>query len=217
MVVAGSPRRPGMPAMAVIATKSILRFRPQLVILCGISAGAREQGVRIGDILVPEKIYVHDAGKVTAEPSGPERFLPEPWAAVADPRFIKDISVNGDLYTQAVINDWTKAHRAKWPVKDLETHLGPLASGNVVVDSPRRLASILSLNRKTAGVEMEGYAVLLAARECDPESTSAIVIKAVCDYAQSKGDEHQALSAWISARFAYRFLTMSSLLRPTES
>ncbi len=129
---------------------------------------------------------------------------------MVDPLLLNDVKENEEIYmadiADGVIDIWNDLPFS------IRAHYGPLASGNQVIDSREKLKSIGIADRKTEGVEMEGFAVLFAARECNSESTKAIIIKAVCDFGCAKTDRYQELAAKFSAKYAYNFVTKTRLL-----
>jgi len=207
-VVAASPDQMGMPAMSVITTKAIMRWNPKLIILCGIAAGARKD-TKIGDVLAPERIYVHDSGK-DDETKG---FLHDRWTVMTDPLLIRDLKDYRDEYTTSIIDEWIfKRGAGEIVQREVNLHTGPLASGNVVVNSKEHMGELKEDERKIIGLEMEGYAVLFAVRWTFPDRTRGLILKSVCDHGYEKGDQHQAFAAFTSARFAYNFLTKSNAI-----
>ncbi|MBG0811948.1 hypothetical protein IY145_21635 [Methylosinus sp. H3A] len=93
----------------------------------------------------------------------------------------------------------------------LSMRIGPVASGAAVLEDPALVATIRSQHRKTLGIEMEAYGVMVAADESPLPQVTALAIKSVCDFADPrKNNEHQKYAAYTSASalrvFAERYL-----------
>lgn len=61
-VVAAAQSQIGVVSAAILATKMILQWSPDYLVMVGIAAGY--QG-NYGDILVPSRVFLHNSGKVT--------------------------------------------------------------------------------------------------------------------------------------------------------
>ena len=59
-VLAAAPNHMGPTSTAVLTAKMIWRFRPKLVAMVGIAAGARSNDQNYGDILAADTTYAHD-------------------------------------------------------------------------------------------------------------------------------------------------------------
>ena len=79
-----------------------------------------------------------------------------------------------------------------------------MACGNSVVANRDVVnKQIHSLFPKTAGLDMESYSVFYAAMHATEPKPKAIVIKSICDYADSeKSDQYQKFASYTSSRFA---------------
>lgn len=199
-VVAAAASRMGMPAAAIIATKVIQQFRPRYIAMVGICAGRAEK-VRLGDIIVADPTWDWGSGKIISE-NKQAKFLPQPHQLdLAEDiiPYLKDLAE--DTVAMAKL-------RAKFfgnkPRFDLTAHFGPLVSGAAVVAHKPTFDSLLAQHRGILGIEMEGYGVAASARGCSRPRPIAVVIKAVCDYAdEDKNDDYQAYAAHNSAEFLW--------------
>lgn len=95
--------------------------------------------------------------------------------------------------------------RDKWrgnkPDTVLKIHVGDLASGGSVISDPEVIKSLQSHARKILGVEMEAYGVFLASSIGTKPSPKVMVLKSVCDFADSeKSDDFQDYAAYTSAQ-----------------
>jgi nucleoside phosphorylase len=204
-VVAAAPNQMGLAASAVLATKMILRFRPKLVAMVGIAAGAKSDSQGYGDILAAEHTFDYGAGKVSRE-GGRLVLRPDP----------KPIDIHARLKQRLkhwqsqrlCLDEISKAWPAEKPQTILQLHVGPLGSGAAVIDDREPVESVSAHWRKLIGVEMEAYAVHYACREAVEPSPAFLCLKSICDFAQEKDDRWQQYAAYTAAQFCFRFLTV---------
>jgi len=204
-VIATSLPRMGMAAASAVAMKACLKFNPEYLIMTGIAAGI-EGKVQLGDILVADSCWDWGSGKLTVDESG-VKFLSSPHQLALDPKLqgmLKNISVNR-TYLDEIYCNWKAPN--KRPPHDLNLHIGPLATGAVVLEDPATVALVKSQHRNIIGIEMEAYGMLAAANlaaNCQPRT---LVIKSVCDFADPlKNDDWQSYAAYTSASFAFKLL-----------
>ena len=186
----------GMTAAAATAMKVIYEFRPRYLIMVGIAAGIALDNVvaeqMYVDVVVPNIVWNYSAGKfVSPDKSGitfgdvgfqpkstyvsiPEEIMP----------FIK----------KAVDSEENECH----------VHIGPMACGSTVVANRKVLEKqIHSQLSSTVGLDMESYAVVYAAYHAPKPRPVPIIVKSVCDFANSeKSDEYQKFAAYTSCEFA---------------
>ncbi|CAH0527967.1 hypothetical protein R7R25_04300 [Vibrio sp. 2026] len=194
----------GMANAASITMKACLKFSPQYVLMTGIAAGI-EGKVKLGDILIAETCWDWGNGKQTLVDGKPQ-FLAAPKQEIIDESLrikLRTLATNRD-YLDEIYNNWPSSLR---PSYALSAHLGPLASGAVVLEDPNVVAEIKRNNRETVGVEMEAYGVMLASRLSSSTPPKSLVIKSVCDFADpSKDDSYQGYAAHTSTSFAFKVI-----------
>ncbi len=195
-VVAAAAPRMGMTASAVLATKMLMTFRPRYLAMAGILAGVEGQ-CEFGDIVVADPSWDYESGKRTVRDEQPF-FAATPYQIPLDP-FLR-----GKLARLAQDGAAMDAIRRGWLGSPRPTvltmRLGPVASGAAVIEDPAITTEIKFQHRKTIGVEMETYGVLVAADECPTPQPKAFSIKSVCDFADPrKNDDHQKYAAYTSA------------------
>lgn len=188
----------GMAAASALATKAIHTFRPRYLIMCGIAAGIGEVGKQIyGDVLVPDVVWDYSTGKVVGPNESEIRFgdvgfLPRPHSIALDP-YLRDL-----------------VHRLCKPGA-CEFHLetGPLACGTSVMANESVVDKrVRALFPTTVGLDMESYSIFLAAAKASRPQPKALVVKSICDYANSeKSDQYQSFAAFTSSRFVEYLLT----------
>jgi nucleoside phosphorylase len=202
-VVAAAQSQMGLAASAVLATKMILRFRPQLVAMVGIAAGVKTESQGFGDILAAEHTFDYGSGKVTKQ-KGKLIFESDP----------KPLDINTKLHQRlkewqskrTELNDIYDMWEGPKPDKILRLHLGPLASGAAVLDTQAPISDVKKRWRKLVGVEMEAYAVHRACRDTMNPEPMYLCLKSICDFAEKKEDIWQPYAAFTAAQLCYRFL-----------
>ena len=93
------------------------------------------------------------------------------------------------------------------PPNSLSMHIGPIASGAVVLEDPDTVELIKQQNRNTIGVEMEAFGVMSAAYYGGDSRPKGLVVKSVCDFADpAKNNDWQEYAAYTSARMVGKLL-----------
>jgi len=203
-IVATSCSRMGMASAAATTMKVCSKFSPETVVMTGISAGV-EGITNFGDILVADPCWDWGSGKLTVKEDKPQ-FLNAPHQIPLDTTYrtvFQEISAKR-MYLDEIYNDWSPNYR---PKMQLSLHIGPLATGAVVLEDPNTVQNIVQQHRETIGVEMEAYGFAYAASIADYKPPKSIIIKSVCDFANpDKNDNWQAYAAYTSAQMAYKVL-----------
>ncbi|SKA77858.1 Nucleoside phosphorylase [Pantoea ananatis] len=198
-LVAASPRRKGMPASASLAMKMIERFKPKIIVMLGICAGV-EAKVNIGDIIVGDPLWDWGSGKLAQDRYGSKVFQASPHQVSIEHRISQLAMEIGNLpsFATQILQGWT----GNFPQGRVNVHVGPLASGAQVIAADNALCDILKQNRDLLGIDMEAYAVMTASDHSRNPSPIGLVVKSVCDYADSdKHDCWQEYAAYTSAAF----------------
>lgn len=185
----------GMTAAASTAMKLIYEFRPRYIIMVGIAAGVAQEGVAeqmYGDVVVPDVVWNYAAGKFVSPDNadiayGEVGFLPRSTFASIPEDLVKIVE-----------------GAAKSPENQCHVHIGPMACGSSVVANPKILEmQIHSQLNTTAGLDMESYAVVYAALHATTPRPSPLIVKSVCDFANSqKSDDFQRFAAYTACDFA---------------
>lgn len=198
-VVAASALRKGMPSSAALAAKMVERFKPKYLVMLGICAGVRGK-TNLGDVIVADPSWDCGSGKFAEGADGSQVFLAAPYPHPLDPQISQIASeLAGRPETSRTIKgSWMGAE----PPTALNVRVGPMASGAAVLASSQAILPITAQNRELLGVEMEAYAVMAAADYARRPSPIPIVIKSVCDFADStKSDDWQRYASFTSAAF----------------
>jgi nucleoside phosphorylase/predicted nucleotidyltransferase len=185
-----SDRAGNLPA-AITTYRGIELFRPQRVVLVGITAGI-EHRVRLGDLIVPDTVIEYEAIKVT--PDGEEHHG-------------RHHEIAPDLIAR--VKGWQE--REQFLREIAAARPGPgrsnlttdsMASGNKVIASAERATVIAETARKIVAIEMEALGVVEACLRFDPP-VPALIVKAVSDYAdKAKDDTWHRFASHASASLA---------------
>jgi len=207
IITACCPRM-GIASSASLSTKLILRHQPRFLIMTGIAAGIKKK-TNIGDILVADPTWDWGSGKLTVREGKPV-FMSAPHQLQLRHSMrqrLKELAVQRK-YLDEIYDGWLGSPSER-PRNPINLHIGPVASGAVVLEDPATVQLILAQHRETVGIEMEAYG-LMAAAEYATESkyTDALAIKSVCDFANpKKNNKWQRYAAYTSAFYAFKLIT----------
>jgi nucleoside phosphorylase/CheY-like chemotaxis protein len=200
-VVAACAPEMGTPAAAVLATKMIIRFAPQHLVLVGITAGIADR-TNIGDFLVADPCWDWGGGKYKIA-EGRTVFEPDPSPCRLSPHvkaMFQDVQLDNLL-----LNEVRSGWNGQKPQATPRLHIGPCASGASVIADQGKVAMIKQGNRKLVGIDMESYGVMHAAFHAATPSPYAFSLKVVSDYAdEAKNDQFQEYAAYASATLLHR-------------
>lgn len=202
-VIATTLPHMGIAAAASTTASICVKFKPSLIIMTGICAGILDR-VNLGDILVADPTWDWGSGKLTIE-NGAAKFLSQPTQMALDPSLRRKIQriATSNTYMNEIYAGWSKFR----PPHNPKVHIGPMATGAVVLEDPMTVDLIKAQNRTTNGIEMEAFGVMAAAYYSGPNRPKVLIAKSVCDFANpEKNDNWQSYAAYTSAQFAYNFL-----------
>ncbi|ACS38971.1 response regulator [Methylorubrum extorquens] len=197
-IIAAAAPRMGMPTTAVLATKMIFNFRPRYLAMVGICAG-RYGKANLGDIILADPCWDWGSGKISSVNDEPV-FQPSPHHLDLEQDFVEAIrEMKRDVALLAQIK---AKYQGPKPPHELSLHIGPLASGAVVVADKPTFHRLQDQHRNLLGIDMEAYGVAVACRGAGKPRPQFIVAKAVSDFAdKDKADDFQPYAAHNSARF----------------
>ncbi len=201
----------GMVATAAAVSKVSAAFRPRLVVMTGICAG-REGDIQLGDVVVVNISWDYGSGKFHKKEGETLRFSPDPVQIALDPMLRKHAeALKADqIKLDQVRRDYTKQNINSV----LHVEIGAMASGAAVRADDGFFEELALAKRKVVGVEMEAYAVYATAAEMPAPRPLPLVVKSVCDFANSeKNDNYQEYAAHTSAVCAFEIV--KSYLRET--
>lgn len=204
-IIATSCFSMGSIASAITTTLFLNRFRPNLVVMTGITAGVKGK-VSLGDVVVAESTWNYESGKRTVI-ENKQVFLQSSYR-LNIPQSMKntilEMSFQSDIF-ESIYQQCTVVGKPKAPPKLV---IGPMVSGSAVIEDTSIVESILSQQeRKVVALEMEAYGVAFA---CDSSAQKPpyLIVKSVCDFANiEKSDDMQEYAAYTSASFAFKYMS----------
>ena len=163
--------------------------------MVGIAAGVAKSELEeqmYGDVIVPDIVWNYSAGKFVSPDKakivyGNLGFLPRSTSEAIPEEILPYLR-------QAAGSEENPCH----------VFIGPMACGSTVVASRELLEKqVYSQYQHTAGLDMESYAVVYAANHASEPKPAPIIVKSVCDFADStKSDDYQRFAAYSSCEFA---------------
>ena len=167
----------GLTEAAILTTRVILGYTPELVAMIGVCGGFKTRGVNIGDVIVAEKSFHYQFGSY--ENGDIQRELK---VCEVDSWYYSKLLNFLDSIKMATI----QTNSPKGMITSdrvLKMHSGPMASADLVVKDKDKLEEAKSAERKVIAVDMESYAFLRASNLLGVKS---IVIKSASDFADAK-------------------------------
>lgn len=199
-VIAASALQKGMASSAALASKLVLKFRPKLLAMAGICAGVRGK-VGLGDVIVGNPTWDWGSGKHAETESGSSVFRLAPKQS--------ELSVGLATLCDEIArsSEFLRKVRAGWesrvPPGEFRGHVGPMASGASVIANASVGEEIAAQNKDLIAIEMEAFAVMVAAEYSTMAPMHSVAIKSVCDFADAdKVNDWQPYAAYTSASFA---------------
>ena len=194
-IVLAKQNEMGMVACSVLSMKIINKYRPKYLIMVGIAAGIQIEGeddFEYGDVICANHIWNYSNGKyVPAEEAdiifGNIGFKSRPLSIKTDDEIL--------AYVNEANND---------PENENHLIIGPMASGNsVIANSEYVKKAVTGIFSNTTSLDMESYAIAYAAKNATEPRPQALVLKSICDFADSrKDDRYQRFAAYTSMQFS---------------
>lgn len=185
-----SPNNMGMPINATYLMDIVLKHNPIYTFMIGTCACLNDKH-KIGDVLVPDRIFSYESGKYE---SG--KFMPDYFAH----------STSGKLRKQAELLKSIIGKKIQFSVIADED----FCSGAAVIDDSKIVANIKKYgSRKLSGLDMESYAIACMNTLFKGEK-DLLVIKGISDYAKQKSESekkgNKELAKKNSAKFALHLI-----------
>ena len=186
-IIAACADKPGVCATSVLATALYTVFDVDTVFMTGISAGFKDKDLESDSIIVAESINDYAIGKV-----------------------VDDVAENGDWQLlreiQQIPASRSLISKVSAFIRDTQSEalIARTVCGPFVMSSQTIMDRLKKEDRKFKALDMEGFALYLAAHTLSKE---ALWIKAVSDFGDGeKNDDHHQTSASASASFLYEFI-----------
>jgi len=180
----------GMGTAASAATLSLIhRYAPRYVLLEGIAGGLRKAKVSLGDIIVAERFYDLDFGKL--DKGKFTRWCDnDGWP---DPEMLGLARV----FSLRDSRNWLQHHVMSRPdrksVRAIRVHFGSIASSNKIIDDPHSPFGkrILTIPNDVMAVEMEATALAAAIRlEQSRQLIGLLVVRCISDIYGGRGSSN---------------------------
>jgi nucleoside phosphorylase len=184
----------GMVDCAALSAQIVERFKPKYLILCGVCGGRKSKGVKLLDIVVPNKVFEYHSGKYVKG-----RVKP----------YLRSVNINNKKPTQVKgkILSSMKSYVGmplKSIVENISVHTKSMACGNWVVKDSFLQRQLAKKDEEVVGLEMESYGIARAGEILKGHGVTIFVIKSVMDLTdESKNDKRKAEAGYLSACFTY--------------
>ncbi|MBA4252207.1 MAG: hypothetical protein C0442_10870 [Chlorobiaceae bacterium] len=169
--------------------KAIEALQPKFVIMVGIAFGINEEKQKVGDVLVSKQLVTYELQRV-----GKQKIIlrgDKPHASTSLLRRLEyaDLSLEKKQYC---------------------VEIGPMLSGEKLIDNKKYKEKLISLAPEAIGGEMEGAGLYVA---CQNNHVDWVIIKAICDWADGDKGENKEENQKLAARNATNFLLSALKLK----
>jgi nucleoside phosphorylase len=179
---------------ATLATEHAQRvWRPRAIVMAGVALGKDPKKQRIADVLVGSQVISYEPQRV-----GKDQIVSRGPIPPAHPTLLNrfDMVPNWSFCRP----DGSKCKR----------EVGPILSGEKLVDDAEFKASLLERYPQAIGGDMEGVGLSAAAIR---HGVPWILVKAICDFADgNKHDKHQSLAATAAVSLVHHVLSQPDVL-----
>jgi len=186
------------------------RYKPRYVLLVGIAGGNKNEGVKLGDIIIAQRIEDCTKGKI----AGSSRWRPSNvWQPEWTP-FSIDAELIRKVRDLPNDNNWCESITEKRPDKNEQApgiKEGVIISGGNVIKEKAKgqwLEKIKAREPHWLGVEMEGGGVATAIANYVAEpKPKFLMIRCITDFADgTKNDQWHPYACDVAAAYTYAFL-----------
>lgn len=191
----------GLVSASMTATYALNKFKPNLLLMCGVCAGVKDKA-NLGDLIIFSPVYDYGSGKYCAD-----HFLPD----------YRQHQINGvvrpivekmccDINLKREIRDAWENQSGK-PITELEIHIYPGGSGAAVITDEGVVEELKTHQRTLGAIDMESYAIAEVANAAMTKEIPWLVVKGVQDFATPlKNDQYREYAAFVSGVFIKKFL-----------
>jgi nucleoside phosphorylase len=184
----------GTAAAGLTVRDAIGDLQPWAVLAVGIAFGIKDAEQPIGQLLLSESLSAYELQRIGDSSAGQVVIS-------------RGSTMSG---SPTLLGRFRDSHLNELGIDVLA---GEILSGEKLVDNAAFKAALVERYPNAVGGEMEGAGVVAASHRAAVEW---LVVKAVCDYAHSKGDDKQSrqwLAADTAARALLEVLTKGALMR----
>ncbi len=170
--------RKGKVAAGITASTMITQFAVKHIISTGV-AGAVDDRLNIGDIVIADALYQHD---VDVRPLFPRFEIPLTGTSIFKPdEKTGSLAVDAaQEYIQSMPQTIFRISTQKFPVHNPVVYVGAIASGDQFISQRSQLENLKMENINLLAIEMEGAAV---AQVCEEHTIPYNVIRTISDKA----------------------------------
>lgn len=187
---------PGDPTNSVSAdfTRYVdSKWRPRWIVLLGVAGGFPEMGPQPGDVVVASRIYGLEYGKI----SDGDYVRRDKFDFPVDPSWLAHVRVVQADSTRDN-RHWTRCIKMKRPDRSRnrpKLHIGPVASGDKVIDDPdyqfyadarRNLPDIYAVEMEAAGA-----ATVISRLQSEGRAVSFFMIRGISDTPRVRGENSE--------------------------
>lgn len=190
----------GKVASASTTTTLINKFAVDFVLFTGV-AGAVDDCLNIGDIVIGNGLYQHD---MDARPFFDKFQIPLTTKIIFEPKAvdIEKLESAANLFVDKIETVFNEDLLARFSIFKPSVHVGLIASGDQFISAPNihENLSLIHKNNKTLAVEMEGSSV---AQVCEEHSVPYVIIRVISDKADhSAAIDFQAFISEIASKYS---------------
>lgn len=179
---------------AILATQHAIRiWRPRAIVMVGIAFAKNPSKQKIADVLVASQVISYEPQRV-----GQAETIYRGPITPSSPTLLNRFNV---------APDWAFTR----PDGSLcQCHVGPVLSGEKLIDSAKFKTSLIDEYPQAIGGEMEGVGLAAAAVR---ENVPWILVKGICDWADgNKHGKHQPLAAASAVSLVHHVLSQVDVL-----
>jgi nucleoside phosphorylase len=182
----------------ILATEQAQRlWNPRAIVMVGIAFGKDSKKQRIADVLVASQIISYEQQRVSEE----------------------EIVYRGSIppSNTTLLNRFENIQNWQFTCPDgsnSRIHIGPILSGEKLVDDPIFKAKLFEQFPQAIGGEMEGAGLCAASGRV---GTAWILVKSICDWGDGKKHKkHQPLAAAAAASLVHHVLSQKTVLNAVK-
>lgn len=205
-VIAACAGGAGMVPTSILSTIMYNTFHVNKLFMTGFTGGMMGDDIGLGDILISKAVQNYPVGKVVDTEKGDVKLLKEMQQIPVNPQlismvsdFVSDPNVESKLNAKIKKQNLQVNERESYKVECAPTVCVPFVLSSSIVQNELKID-----NRKTLGIDMEGFALYYCAHQL---SKQALWIKGVSDMAnKDKNDKYHKTCAYGSAFLLQQFL-----------
>lgn len=205
-VIAACAGGAGMAPTSVLSAIMFNTFHVNQLYMTGFTGGMMNDNIRLGDILISKAVQNYPVGKVIDTEKGDIKLLKEMQQIPVNALLINKITdFVADPDVESKLNAKIKRQNLQVNERDIyKVECAPSVCVPFVLSSSIVQNELKNDNRKTLGIDMEGFALYYCAHQL---SKQALWIKGVSDMAnKEKDDKYHKMCAYGSAYLLQQFL-----------